>query len=64
VPANGIGGSFDFANLPVGGVDRVEVLRNPSSVFHGADALQVRRPVGNTDRSARTEVVDGPMKEA
>lgn len=39
VPVNDIGGSFDFANLPVTGVDRVEVLRNPNSVLYGADAL-------------------------
>ena len=39
VPVNDIGGSFDFANLPVTGVERVEVLRNPNSVLHGADAL-------------------------
>jgi iron complex outermembrane receptor protein/vitamin B12 transporter len=39
VPANDIGGSFDFANLPMTGVERVEVLRNPNSVLYGADAL-------------------------
>jgi vitamin B12 transporter len=39
VPANEIGGTFDFANLPVSGVERVEVLRNPNSVLYGADAL-------------------------
>jgi iron complex outermembrane receptor protein/vitamin B12 transporter len=39
VPVDDIGGSFDFANLPVTGVDRVEVLRNPNSVLYGADAL-------------------------
>jgi len=39
VPANDIGGSFDFANLPITGVERVEVLRNPNSVLYGADAL-------------------------
>jgi vitamin B12 transporter len=39
VPANDIGGAFDFANLPVSGIERVEVLRNPNSVLYGADAL-------------------------
>jgi vitamin B12 transporter len=39
VPANDIGGTFEFANLPVSGVERVEVLRNPNSVLYGADAL-------------------------
>ena len=39
IPANDIGGSFDFGSLPVTGIDRVEVLRNPNSVLYGADAL-------------------------
>jgi vitamin B12 transporter len=39
VPANDIGGGFEFADLPVTGVDRIEILRNPNSVLYGADAL-------------------------
>lgn len=39
VPVNDIGGGFDFAGLPVTGIERVEVLRNPNSVLYGADAL-------------------------
>lgn len=39
VPANDIGGGFDFANLPITGIERVEILRNPNSVLYGADAL-------------------------
>jgi iron complex outermembrane receptor protein/vitamin B12 transporter len=39
IPVNDIGGSFDFANLPITGVERVEVLRDPNSILYGADAL-------------------------
>lgn len=39
VPANDIGGAFDFGALSVGGVDRIEVLRTANSVLHGSDAL-------------------------
>jgi vitamin B12 transporter len=39
VPANDIGGSFDFAQLSTAGVDRVEVLRESNSVLYGSDAL-------------------------
>jgi vitamin B12 transporter len=39
IPANDIGGSFDFGSLPITGIDRIEVLRNPNSVLYGADAL-------------------------
>ncbi len=39
VPANDIGGAFDFADLSVTGVDRVEVMRGSNSVLYGTDAL-------------------------
>lgn len=39
VPANGIGGAFDFAQLSNGGVSSVEVLKGANSVLYGADAL-------------------------
>ena len=39
VPANDIGGAFDFADLTTTGVDRVEVLRGSNSVLYGSDAL-------------------------
>jgi vitamin B12 transporter len=39
IPANDIGGSFDFGSLAITGIDRIEVLRNPNSVLYGADAL-------------------------
>jgi vitamin B12 transporter len=39
VPANDIGGGFDFSALSVTGVDRVEVLRESNSVLYGSDSL-------------------------
>ena len=39
MPANDIGGGFDFSSLDVAGVDRVEVLRQTNSVVYGSDAL-------------------------
>ena len=39
VPADDIGGAFDFATLATTGVDRVEILRDPNSVLYGTDAL-------------------------
>jgi len=39
IPANDLGGSFDFANLSASGVNQVEVLRGANSVVYGADAL-------------------------
>ncbi|HUB77216.1 MAG TPA: TonB-dependent receptor [Bryobacteraceae bacterium] len=39
VPANDIGGYFDFAQLSNSGVSSVEVLKGANSVLYGADAL-------------------------
>lgn len=39
VPANDIGGAFDFGQLSNGGVSSVEVLKGANSVLYGADAL-------------------------
>jgi vitamin B12 transporter len=39
VPANDIGGLFDFSDVDTTGVDRIEVLRNANSVLYGNDAL-------------------------
>jgi iron complex outermembrane receptor protein/vitamin B12 transporter len=39
VPANDIGGAFDFSEVATTGVDRVEVLRDSNSVLYGSDAL-------------------------
>jgi vitamin B12 transporter len=39
VPANDIGGAFDFADLATTAVESVEVLRGSNSVLYGSDAL-------------------------
>jgi vitamin B12 transporter len=39
VPANDIGGEFDFSDLTTTGVDRVELLRGSNSVLYGSDAM-------------------------
>jgi iron complex outermembrane receptor protein/vitamin B12 transporter len=39
VPANDIGGGFDFADLATTGIERVEVLRGSNSVLYGSDAM-------------------------
>jgi iron complex outermembrane receptor protein/vitamin B12 transporter len=39
IPANDIGGGFDFSPLTLASVERVEVLRQTNSVIYGSDAL-------------------------
>jgi vitamin B12 transporter len=39
VPVNAVGGYFDFSDLTTFNVDRVEVVRGPVGVVHGADAM-------------------------
>jgi vitamin B12 transporter len=39
VPANDIGGGFDFADLATTGIERIEVLRGSNSVIYGSDAM-------------------------
>jgi iron complex outermembrane receptor protein/vitamin B12 transporter len=39
IPANDIGGAFEFANLSASGANQVEVYRGANSVLYGADAL-------------------------
>ncbi len=39
IPVNDPGGSFNFANLPVAGIDRIEIVRGPQSALFGSDAM-------------------------
>jgi vitamin B12 transporter len=39
VPVNSSGGFFDFSHLTTDNIERIEVVRGPSSVLHGADAV-------------------------
>jgi iron complex outermembrane receptor protein/vitamin B12 transporter len=39
VPANDVGGGFDFSTVATTGVDRVEVLRESNSMLFGTDSL-------------------------
>ncbi|HUG27753.1 MAG TPA: TonB-dependent receptor [Gemmatimonadales bacterium] len=39
VTMNSPGGAFNFANLSIENVERIEVVRGPASVLHGADAM-------------------------
>lgn len=39
VEVNQFGGDFDFASLPVDGVERVEITRGPQSALYGSNAV-------------------------
>lgn len=39
VAANDPGGAFDFGSLTTDNVERIEIVRGPASVIHGADAV-------------------------
>jgi len=63
VPANDIGGAFDFSDLQTTGVDSVEVLRGANSVLFGSDALSgvinITTKRGTTTMPEATFAVDG-----
>ena len=58
VPANEPGGAFDFGTLTLDDVERIEIVRGPSSVAWGSDALSAVVHVitkrGGTDRAGIT----------
>ena len=63
IPANDIGGEFEFADLPASGADQVEVYRGANSVLYGADALasviQVTTRRGSSSLPEFTYAADG-----
>ena len=63
IPANNIGGAFEFANLSAGGASQVEVFQGANSVLYGADALgsviQVTTRRGSTPLPEFTYSTDG-----
>ena len=54
VPANDIGGAFDFSEVTTTGVEQVEMLRDANSVLYGSDALT--GVVSLTTRKGRTQI--------
>ena len=61
-PTNTRGGSFDFSTLNIDDIERIEVLRGPSSSVYGSDALSGAINVvtrGGTD--ATTGLVDAEI---
>ena len=54
IPVNEIGGAFDFAQLSLSGVERIEVLRQSNSVMYGSDAIA--GVIQMTTRRGRTRV--------
>lgn len=63
IPANDIGGAFEFANLSASGVSEVEVLQGANSVLFGADALgsviQISSRRGTTPLPEFSYAIDG-----
>lgn len=39
IRVNTFGGGYDFAHLPVGDIERIEVVRGPQSALYGSDAI-------------------------
>lgn len=63
IPANEIGGVYDFSNLAASAVDEIEVFQGPNSILYGSDALasviQVTTRQGTTPVPEITYSVDG-----
>jgi vitamin B12 transporter len=63
IPANDIGGPFNFGDLSATGVDQVEILRGPNSVIYGPDAIasvvNITTPHGTTIEPEFNYSIDG-----
>jgi vitamin B12 transporter len=63
IPANDIGGAFDFADLSSTAVGEVEILRGPNSVLYGPDAIasvvNITTPRGTTIEPEFNYSIDG-----
>ena len=63
IPANDIGGTFQFGDLSSTGVDQIEILRGPNSVLYGPDAIasviNITSPRGTTVEPEFSYSVDG-----
>src|SRR5215475_4722549 len=63
IPANDIGGAFNFGDLSSTGVDQVEILRGPNSVLYGPDAIasvvNITTPRGTTTEPEFNYSIDG-----
>jgi vitamin B12 transporter len=63
IPANDIGGAFNFGDLSATGVDQVEILRGPNSVLYGPDAVSsvvnITTPHGTTIQPEFNYSIDG-----
>lgn len=61
VKVNDFGGAFNFANLPIESVERIEVVRGPQSALYGLNAIGsvihiiTRRPAGRLQARGAAE---------
>jgi vitamin B12 transporter len=60
-PTNTRGGSFDFSNLDIASVERIEIVRGPESAVYGSDAMAgvinviTKRPTEQHEQRAKAE---------
>jgi vitamin B12 transporter len=63
MPVNDPGGSFDFSQLTTEDVERIEIVRGPTSVLYGSDAvsgvIQIFTRTGRADPSLGLDVRGG-----
>jgi iron complex outermembrane receptor protein/vitamin B12 transporter len=61
IPANDIGGGFDFSQLTIASVERIEVLRQTNSVIYGSDALTGVVDISTRRGTSRVPALDYMM---